>query len=158
MDNSKDSLWPVFIVLGMIPGLVIWLLLVRLGLAGEYAGIIAGFGAATVFNYFRCKISKVRIAIGCFIILVMIFITNHLAYAMDIFFTFSGQWYGEAGGNISFGECIVKTWKLMVALNVEGLRKFYFEAMISGVLCTLIMWLGIMIFKYSTIEEEENGR
>lgn len=146
MPNKYDKFWPLLLVAGAIPGLVLWLLLVRLTFAGEYAGLVVGFGAATTFGYFGCKYSKKRIAIGCLIIIMLAVITNHLGYAMDIFFTFGDSYYGMAGEKLTFMGAVKKAFDVFVVKNTEGLRKFYIEAMMQGILCSCLLWLVLTIY------------
>lgn len=157
-NNSKDFLWPLFIILGSVPGVIIWLLLVRLGLAGEFAGLIIGFGAATVVGYYRCKITKRRIILGSLILVIIAFLSNHLAYSMDIYFTFSAEWYGIVGEELTFVNSIGKAWKFMVLENIEDMRKFYFEAWIQGALCSLLVWVASNLYRLvGNKEEMESG-
>lgn len=142
-NNKSDRLWPLLVIAGCIPGIIIWLLLVRLSFAGEFAGLIVGFGAVTVFSYFGCSCNRKRIVLGTVIISVIAVLTNHLGYTMDIFFNFRDSYMEIVGEKLTFFEAFKRAVSIFVVKNVEGLRKFYLEAMCQGILCSGLLWVVI---------------
>ncbi len=155
--NLKKKLWPLWIFLGAVPGSVLWLFLVNIGYAGEFAGLIAGFGAMAVFRWSGAELKYSRLIIGSVMLSVISVIVNHIAYALDIYNKFSENWFGAAGSKFSFFDASRTVFSDFFIRNAEGLRKFYIEAAVQGILCSLLFWIALFIY-YRKVEELESEK
>jgi uncharacterized membrane protein len=143
---DKNKAWPAWIILGAIPGIIIWLFIVKIGYAGEFAGLLIGFGAIALYRYFNCPMKKSRLIIGSLILLALVLITNHLAYSIDVYEQFAEDWYGAAGENYSYFDAIKTVFNSFVLENLENMRSYYIEVAIQGTITTLTMWIIFFIY------------
>jgi hypothetical protein len=89
---------------------------------------------------------KSRLVIGSLILLVLVLITNHLAYSIDVYEQFAEDWYGAAGESYSYLDAIKTVFNSFVLENLENMRSYYIEAAIQGTLTTLAMWIIFFIY------------
>ena len=156
-EETKKMLWLLWIIAGALPGVVIWLFLVKIGIAGEFAGILIGLGAIMLYRWSGAELKNGRMIVGTAILVVIALVVNHLGYSMDIYNSFAENWYGAAGEEFTFLDSIKTVYEYFLVQNVEGMRSFYIEAGIQGTLCTLLFWIALFIYykKYDEIENEE---
>lgn len=139
----NEKLWVLWILLGALPGAVIWIFLDSVGIAGEYAGLLMGFGAIAVLRYAECKMTNLILAAGSFILVLTGTLSNHIGYALDVYKSFGEGWYGI---HLSFAESFKLVYDSFIVSNFEGMRGFYFTSLIHGVLCMLLMWIALFIY------------
>lgn len=151
-ENLKKKLWILWILLGAIPGSVIWLAVVKAGYAGEFAGILVGFGAVALYRWSGAELKYSRMAVGALILIAVAVVTNQLSYSLDIYNRFAENWYGAAGEEFSFLDAFSTVWDSFVLKNAEGMRKFYIEAAVQGILCSLLFWIAIFVY-YRKMDE-----
>ncbi len=148
-----EKLWALWILIGALPGAIIWIFLDSVGVAGEYAGLLMGFGAIAVVRYADCKMKNGVLAAGSFILVIIGIISNHIGYALDVYKSFGEGWYGV---HLSFAESFKLVYKSFIVSDFEGMRGFYFTSLIHGILCMLLMWIALfMYYKKSDAVNEE---
>lgn len=155
-DAMKKKLWILWILLGAVPGVVLWLFLVKAGYAGEFAGVLIGFGAVALYRWSGAELKYSKMIVGAILLLAIAIITNQLGYSLDIYNKFAENWYGAAGNEFTFGDAFTTVWDSFVVKNAEGMRKFYIEAAIQGILCSLLFWIALFVY-YRKLDELENG-
>lgn len=155
-EETKKILWPLWIITGALPGVVIWLFLVKLGIAGEFAGILLGLGAVLFYRWSGAELKYGRMIVGAVILTVIALVVNHMGYSMDIYNSFAENWYGAAGEEFTFLDSVKTVYEYFLIQNVEGMRSFYIEAGIQGTLCTLLFWIALFVY-YRKFDEIESG-
>ncbi|MGN0165820.1 MAG: hypothetical protein ACI39R_06525 [Lachnospiraceae bacterium] len=155
-EQTKKKLWPVWIVLGALPGVVVWLFLIRIGIAGEFAGLLAGFGAIAFYRWSGAELKTSRLLAGSAILIIIALLVNQIGYSLDVYIKFAENWYGAAGEKFSFWDAFVTVFNSFLVKNSEGMRKFYIEAGVQGILCTLLMWIALFIY-YRKMDELDEG-
>lgn len=148
----SEKLWAFWILLGALPGAVIWIFLDSVGIAGEYAGLLIGFGAIAVVRYAECKMKNRVLIAGSFMLILIGMISNHIGYALDVYKSFGEGWYGV---HLSFAESFKLVYNSFIVSNFEGMRGFYFTSLIHGVLCMLLMWIVLFIYYKKSDEIDE---
>lgn len=156
-ENIKKKLWIVWILLGALPGAVIWLFLINAGYAGEFSGIIAGFGAIALYRWSGAGLEYPRMAVGAVLLTVLAVCINHLGYSMDIYNKFAENWFAAAGSEFGFFDAVRYVFTDFLVKNIEGMRKFYIEAAVQGILCSLLFWVALFIY-YRKIDELEGKK
>ncbi len=153
----NEKLWALWILIGSLPGAVLWIFLDSVGIAGEYASLLMGFGAIAVIRYAGCRMKNTVMIAGGFILVLIGVLSNHIGYALDVYKSFGEGWYGV---HLSFAESFKLVYSSFVVSDFEGMRGFYFTSLIHGILCMLLVWIALFVYykKSDTIEEEENGR
>lgn len=151
-DNTKAGLWLLWVILGMLPGVVLWLFLVHTGHAGEFAGILIGFGSMAFYRWSGAKMKYSRMIVGIVIIIITALLVNHIGYSLDIYNSFSEGWYGVAGVDFTFWDSVKTVFSSFLIKNQEGMRKFYIEAAVQGCLWSLMCWVVLFVY-YRKMDE-----
>lgn len=144
--NKSEKFWLPLCLLGMLPGFILWIVLYQVGFAGEYAGLLCGLGGIGMLRRSGAKLTKGRLFAGIVLLLALAFLANHVGYILDVYNNVNGLWAEQTKLDFSYSDAARIVYHNILLENEENMRTFYLEALIQGMLCCLLFWVGLFIY------------
>ena len=129
-DTSKREnilLGIIGAILGSIPGLIVWLLLSKLGVIAAISGVILIAGTLLGYSFFAKKVSALGFIFCIAVVLFMVFFATKLSWCIEI--------HSEFKDFLTFKECFSDFSSLLKAAECTGL---FIRDLFMGYLITAI--------------------
>jgi len=126
-ENDNILLGVIGAILGSIPGLLVWLLLSKLGVIAAISGIILISGTLLGYKLFAKQISTFGFIFCIVLVLFMVYFATKLSWCIEI--------YSECKDFLTFKECFSEFSLLLKSADCTG---SFIKDILMGYLITAI--------------------
>mgnify|MGYP001176946402 FL=1 len=130
-ENENILLGVIGAILGSIPGLVVWLLLSKLGVIAAISGVVLIAGTLFGYNFFAKKISTFGFVFCTAVVLFMVYFATKLSWCIEI--------HSECKDILTFKECFSEFSSL---LKLTACKGSFIRDLFMGYLITAISAVG----------------
>ena len=129
-------------LVGSLAGVLLILLIARLGRISAISGIVMGIAVSFMYLKFAKKFSRISVIICCFISIVMTYIAFRLDIAIDLYSALKDSIYH----GVSFMTCFVESKSFFVSIGETGT---YYHNLFLMMLMGCVGGIGAPIAAYS---------